>query len=125
MPRIRALVLAASLTIAVVFGSSPHASAVERTSDFSQPAATPQVALVTWVPWDGNQITSLANCERRRQYISATFDIKLSDLRCDRIDIGIPPCPVYRWILMVNADAFAARSVPAVRPVVQPTRTLC
>jgi len=117
--------LAASLTVAVVFVSSPQASAAERTSNFSQPAAAPQSTFATWVPWDGNQMTSLANCQSRRQYISTTYNIKLIDLRCDRIDIGLPPCPVYRWILMVNADAFAIRSVPAVRPVTQPARALC
>jgi hypothetical protein len=71
---------------------------------------------MTWVPWDNNQMTSAQNCENRRRFIARTYNINLRDLRCDRIDIGIPPCPVYRWILMVNADAAPAPSVPAIRP---------
>jgi hypothetical protein len=76
------------------------------------PAAESVSALATWVPWDGFQITSAANCAARKATIAATYNIALKDLKCQRIDIGLPPCPLYRWILMVNADAFAVATVP-------------
>ncbi|WP_349878830.1 hypothetical protein ABIH81_02515 [Micromonospora sp. HUAS YX12] len=107
----------------VIFGPAPQAVAANNAA-VSRPS-TSVTTFATWVPWDGNEISALAKCESRRQYIAKTYNIKLSNLRCDRKDVGLPPCPVYRWILTVNADSFAARTTAAVHPADRPALALC
>lgn len=73
------------------------ASALQASYQLRAPAVAP---LVTWVPWDGFHITTQAKCLARKQYISQTYQIPLSSLRC--VQEGLPPCTY--WILEVDAD---------------------
>ncbi|WP_157239682.1 hypothetical protein [Catenuloplanes japonicus] len=67
-------------------------------------AGEPRTApLDVWTDWDGNLITSLANCQARLAFIARTYNIATSNLRCDRRDVGLPPCPLYRWVLQVKS----------------------
>jgi hypothetical protein len=126
MLRVRKLLLAAVLMVGTIFGASSPALATTDasiTGGYADSAA--RSILATWVPWDGNQITSAANCESRRQFIARTYRIKLSNLRCDRIDIGLPPCSLYRWILMINSDGVPGDMIPAYRPIAPAANPLC
>jgi hypothetical protein len=57
------------------------------------------------VPWDGNKITSLANCNSRKAYIARTYSIPLRALRCQRYSYTCGEGGPYYWVLEIDQDA--------------------
>ncbi len=54
----------------------------------------------TWVPWDGNKITTAGNCKWWRGQIHKLYEIPLSRLRCTKFYTNTCPSTAY-WMLMV------------------------
>ncbi|MFY1669001.1 hypothetical protein ACN27G_03440 [Plantactinospora sp. WMMB334] len=102
--------LAILVGFALTMGAQATASAATGAGLPTNPGAVADVApLAVWTDWDGNHITSAANCEARRQYISRTYNISLSSLRRQRRNVGLPPCTLWRWILQVRSVDSLAR----------------
>lgn len=90
----------ATPVIASGSAATPASAASALQASSYQLRASAVAPLVTWVPWDGFHITTQAKCLARKQYISQTYQIPLSSLRC--VQEGLPPCTY--WILEVDAD---------------------
>ncbi|MEV6928323.1 hypothetical protein AB0M46_28070 [Dactylosporangium sp. NPDC051485] len=70
----------------------------------------------TWVPWDGNHITSQNNCLSRRAYIATTYNIPPQDLRCQYYPPNSCGGSGY-WLLELDVDGIVARREISVAPV--------
>jgi len=85
-----AVLILVSATPVIAGGNAATPASVVSASQASFQLRSPAVPpLATWVPWDGFYITTLEKCLARKQYISQTYQIPLSALRC--VEEGLPP----------------------------------
>jgi hypothetical protein len=116
------LLAAAILAVGIGVAVQPVPSQAAPTSPtgVAQSSHATQVVPARWVPWDGNHITSYQNCIRRMEYLRVNYGIPRAGIKCQRFAEGLPPCPQYYWMVMVDADLAVAREVRAAaltRPV--------
>lgn len=71
-------------------------------------ASASSVASASWVPWDGNHITTAANCSSRRQQLIRDYRIRTSAIKCQQFTIGTCP-PTYYYMVMIDENAQPAR----------------
>lgn len=66
-----------------------------------------------WLPWDQNNITTMAKCEARLKKLRAVNDwMNLSNSKCTRVKLAqCPPKSVY-WVMVLDHGAGSRLAAP-------------